>query len=94
MNKAAGEYSPRMEWLAERYRLITYSKQVERAMAKEGFQGEISFMGRQAIFFPENEELRTIIVDGPSEMHSLIKMIHKLLNHTLDEYREFSHKEN
>jgi len=92
--KLAGEYSERYEYMADRYRAITYSKRVEQAMAKEGFPGEVSFMGRpgaaNALFFPEQEELGVVFTEGTTLINALTKLIHKLLTESLDEFRRAS----
>lgn len=94
LSKFGGNYSPNLEWLADRYRIITYAKQIEVAMAAKGFPGKIGFKDAEpdtvAIFFPKSADLKPITARGSSYKDSLVELIHKLISSSIKEYQMMS----
>lgn len=97
MRKTSGEHSERYEYLADKYRSITYSKRLESLMAKKGFPGEVSFLGERgdwsASFYPENIDF-PIEAEGDTILIALAHLIEKLLSTGLEQYKSLEENAN
>lgn len=83
---------------AKQYQVPQMAKRLEKAMAKHGLPGEVSFVHENDVFMalyaPQNDELGAVMGEGTTPYEALSNLMTDLLENKIEEFKNYLAQEN